>query len=153
MSNCMKKALSVILAAVMLVFCFVGCSKDAENSDTTIKEYAQQMNAVAFIEKNYSPNELGLSAVESDYSLMANGEQEYEGEKYFKVVAAVAAIKEGVTSEEGKQVYSMEIIGEYLVSKDMKKVFIKDMENDTYSILEAKQTDYSQKEANSEKAE
>lgn len=152
----MKKALAVILAVLTFTLAFAGCSGNKDDSKIpTDKAVITGSNAISFIEDNYTAEELGLTQVKDEYRFMvASDGLKYNGGKYVKVVANIVTLQEGVTSADGKQTYGLDTVGEYLISFDGTKALMKDMTTfDTYVELENKQIDYSQKEANSEKAE
>ncbi len=151
----MKKALAVILAVLTFALAFAGCSNGDDSKIPTDKALITGSNAISYIQDNYTAEELGLAEVKEEYRFMvASDGLKYEGDKYVKVVANIVTLQEGVTSEDGKQTYGLDTVGEYLISFNGKKVLKKDMKTaDTYVELETKQADYSQKEANSQKAE
>lgn len=152
----MKKALAIILAVLTFAFAFAGCSNgDDDSKIPTDKATISGTNAISYIQDNYTAEELGLTEVKEEYRFMvASDGMEHDGDKYVKVVANVVTLQEGVTSKDGKQTYGLETVGEYLISFNGKKVLKKDMKTaDTYVELEVKKADYSQKEANSQKAE
>lgn len=102
-------------------------------------------DAINFIENSYTPKELGLDNTDKDYSFMiASNGVDIEGEKYVKVVANVI-VKKDVTTEDGKETFSMETIGEYYISFDGTKVLKKDMKNNKMSELENRYDAYSAK--------
>lgn len=66
----------------------------------------------------------------------------YDGDNYVKVVANVVTQNEDVTSEGGGKTFSMKAVGEYLISYDCQKVLIKKMDDNTYSELENRISEY-----------
>ena len=155
----MKKALTVIFAVLMLAISFAGCANNNDNSKEALIPTDDAVitgtNAIAYIEKNYTAEDLGLEAIKDEYRFMvANNGFKHNDKYYVRVVANIQTLQEGVTGEGGANTYSLDTVGEYLISFDGKEVLMKDMKTaDTYIKLETKAVDYSQKEANSQKAE
>lgn len=152
----MKKFISLILAVLMFACAFAGCSsqtdddehKHAEEEIVTADAVIKDSDAIHFMQEAYTPEELGLAEVKDEYRFMVstNGVI-YNDEKYIKVVANVVTEKEGVTAEDGSKTFSLNAVGEYLISFDGKKVLMKNMDTaDEYTELESRVTDYSGKE-------
>ena len=98
-----------------------------------------------FIKTSYTAEELGLGDEKRDYTfLVASNGVEIDGDKYVKVVANVI-IKKDVTSENGKDSFTMETLGEYYISFDGKKVLMKDMKTNDFSSLENRFEEYQEK--------
>lgn len=145
-----------MLSAVVIAAVFTACSgngdtgavtHDATSEIATEEAKIKDADAVKFIEQSYSAEELGLDKTDKDYSFMvASSGVDIEGEKYVKVVANVI-VKNNVTTEDGKDTFSMETIGEYYISFDGKKVLKKDMETNDYSELENRYDSYKEKGA------
>lgn len=163
----MKKLLSVLLAALMIVCVFAGCSSDKANVDstenntslpagqvTTENATLKSNDAIHYIEDSYTLEELGLADAQEEFSFMAasNGFI-YDGDNYIKIVANVVTQNEGVTAEDGSKTFSLKAIGEYLISFDGKKVLMKDMSTeDTYTELENRISEYNKNKENKETA-
>lgn len=155
----MKKLLAVLLASLLMLFAFAGCSSPQldengnplpEGQITTEGAVIKNVDAISYIRDTYSLEELGLADVKEEFSFMvASNGIVYEDENYIKVVANIMTENEDVTAEGGGKTYSMNTIGEYLISFDGKKVLMKDMKTaDTYTELESKVLDYSAKGGN-----
>lgn len=138
---------------------FTACSNskdnDADTSTSSLTTSAiateeakiKEGDAVKFIEKSYSAKELGLDKVDKDYSFMVSSSGvDIDGAKYVKVVANVI-VKNDVTTDEGKDTFSMETMGEYYISFDGTKVLMKNMETDEYTELENRYDSYKEKES------
>jgi hypothetical protein len=146
----MKKILSILLASLMIVCVFAGCSNsDAQDTAveiTTDSAKIKNNDAIHYIEDSYTVEELGLADVTEDYSFMVVSDGfEYNGEYYIKVVANIVTQNEGVTAEDGSKTFSMKTVGEYLISYDATKVLMKNMDTEEYSELENRTADYSAK--------
>lgn len=140
----------------MIFTVFTACSKgQGSGSDTKVQntkptiatEEAKIKNADAinFIEKSYTKEELGLDKTDKDYSFMVSSSGvEIEGKMYVKVVANVM-VKKDVTNKDGKETFTMETLGEYFISFDGDKVLKKNRETGEYIELENKYPDYSAK--------
>lgn len=144
----MKKALSILLAVLMLAFAFTGCTEKEpelpEGQVTTKGAVITGNDAIDYIRDTYTIEELGLENAPEDYKLMVNGNGVvYDGENYIKVVANVVAENEGVTSQDGKKTYTFIPYGEYLIAFNGKKVLKKDMTaEDVYTELPCSVNDY-----------
>lgn len=151
----MKKIISFILASLMILTVFAGCSAKEKDKDMEILPSEQvvtegavikEMDAVEYIENNYTKEELGLDKTEEKYSLMIAGNGvEYEGEKYVKVVANVVTENTSVTAEDGSPTFTMKTISEFLISFDGKTVLKRNLGDKKYTKLESKVADYSAK--------
>lgn len=148
-----KKIFAVLLSAVMICAFFTACSGHTEEVDPTAtvaqipteEAKIKDSDAISFIENSYTPKELGLDKTDKDYTFMiASNGVDIDGEKYVKVVANVI-VKKDVTTEDGKETFSMETIGEYYISFDGTKVLKKDMKNNKLSKLENRYDAYSAK--------
>lgn len=141
----------------MILTVFTACSggetDSTEESQTheTISEIPteeamiKESDAVKYIEESYTPEELGLDNTDRDYSFMvASSGVEIEEENYIKVVANVIT-KNDATTQDGKDTFSLETIGEYYISYDGEKVLKKDMESGEYSELENRYDAYKEK--------
>lgn len=162
----MKKIISVLLAAAMLIAVFAGCTAD-KNDDknttestlpsgqvTTANAKIKDSDAVNYIKNSYSAEELSLQDVAEDYSIMvASNGYEHEGGNYVKVVANIVTQNEDSTSEDGSKTFSMKTVGEYLISFDGTKVLKKDMNTNKYSEMENRIDDYFAKSTTESAAE
>ena len=148
----MKNLLSVLLAALMIVCVFAGCTSDKNDENTSLHEgqvttenaKIKGNEAVHFIEDCYTLEELGLADVAEEFRFMvdSNG-YVYDGDNYICVVANVITQKEGVTADDGSPIYDLKSIGEYLISFDGRKVLKKDMTSeDTYTELENRMDEF-----------
>lgn len=153
----MKKFVSILLAAAMLLVVLVGCSANKNEEDnnestlpagqvTTADAKIKDSDAISYIKNSYTVEELGLQDVTEDYSIMvASNGYEHDGGYYVKVVANIVTQNEGSTSEDGAKTFSMKTVGEYLISFDGKEVLKKNMETNEYSEMENRVADYSAK--------
>lgn len=153
----MKKFLSIILSVLIIGLAFSACSSESdetesENTDVsastvieTEKAVIKESDAINFIKNSYTDEELGLSDVENDYSLMvAENGVEIEGKNYIKVAANVMT-QSDVTTDGGKPTYNFTAVGEYYISFDGKTVLMKDMNTGEYKELENRYEDYKSK--------
>lgn len=147
-----KKIAALLLVLVVALTAFVACTRTPSVDDTTSKfmvptEKAKikEANAIEFIEKNYTPQELGLEDVKENYSFMvASDGVDIDGKKYVKVLANVLKPSD-VTSADGQETFTMETYGEYYIAFNGKKVLSKNMETGEYTELEIKPDAYAQK--------
>ena len=147
-----KRLFAILLSAVVILTVFTACSgKSDDNTKNTISTIATEeakikdSDAVKFIEQSYTKEELGLDKVDKDYSFMvASSGVDIDGEKYVKVVANVI-VKNNETTEDGKDTFSMETMGEYYISFDGEKILKKDMNTNEYSQLENRYDAYNAK--------
>lgn len=157
----MKKLLSVILAALMIVCVFVGCTSDKaddnslpEGQVTTENAKIKENDASHYIEDSYTLEELGLADVKEEFKFMvASNGFIHDGDNYIKVVANVVTKNEGVTADDGSETFSFKTVGEYLISFDCKKILMKDMSTeDSYTKLENRMDEYNKNKENKESA-
>lgn len=148
-----KKIFAVIISALIVLTVFTACSgngDDNTNQNTTAaipteEAKVKESDAVNFIKTSYTAEELGLGDEKRDYTfLVASNGVEIDGDKYVKVVANVI-VKKDVTSENGKDTFTMETLGEYYISFDGKKVLMKDMKTNDFSSLENRFEEYQEK--------
>lgn len=154
----MKKLMSILLAAAMLIAVFAGCTADKKDDEnvtestlpsgqvTTADAKIKDSDAINYIKNYYTVEELGLQDVAEDYSIMvASNGYEHDGGNYVKVVANIVTQNENSTSDDGTKAFSMKTVGEYLISFDGTKVLKKDMNTNKYSEMENRIADYSAK--------
>ena len=154
----MKKLISILLAAAVLIAVFAGCTADKKDDEstsestlpsgqvTTADAKIKDSDAINYIKNSYTAEELGLQDVAEDYSIMvASNGYEYDGGNYVKVVANIVTQNEDSTSDDGTKTFSMKTVGEYLISFDATKVLKKDMDTNEYSEMENRVADYSAK--------
>lgn len=153
----MKKLLSVFLAALMIGCVFAGCTSDKnedpslpEGQVTTENAKITGNDASHYIEDSYSLEELGLADVKEEFSFMvASNGFIHDNDNYIKVVANIITKNEGVTAEDGSETFSLDPVGEYLISFDCKKVLMKDMSTeDTYVELENRFSEFNKNKDN-----
>lgn len=159
-----KKLFALLLIALVMLTAFTACSsKDTEESEETThtteeaipteEAKVKQADAVDFIKSSYTPEELGLDTVKKDYSFMVGSSGvDIDGEKYIKVVANIIT-KNNATTEDGKDTFSMETVGEYYISFDAEKILKKDLETGEYSKLKNKYDEYSEKKQAEDKTQ
>ncbi len=137
---------------------FTACSGDKkpETPSGTTSQIAteeakiKEADAAKYIENSYTAEELGLDKVDRDYSFMVSSNGvDIDGDKYVKVVANII-VKNNVTTEDCKDTFSMETIGEYYISFDGKKILKKNMDTNEYEELENRYADYQKKAAETE---
>lgn len=155
----MKKLLSVFLAALMIGCIFAGCTSD-KNEDTSLPEGQVTTenakitgnDASHYIEDSYTLEELGLADVKEEFSFMvASNGFIHDNDNYIKVVANVITKNEGVTAEDGSETFSLDPVGEYLISFNGKKILMKDMATeDTYTELENRMDEFNKNKDNKE---
>lgn len=132
------------MAVVMVCVCFVSCSSPAKEEEKEVNTTAvptekakiKESEAIHFIQDAYTAEELGLADIDKNYSFMvASDGVEIDGKNYIKVVANVI-VRNDVTSEDGKETFSMETMGEYYISFDAKEVMMKNIETGKFIELE-----------------
>lgn len=144
----------------MLTGVLCACSNSKEQESTAVtaapeiptqEAVIKEIDAIDFIEKSYTKEELGLDKVDKDYSLMvASNGVDIDGKKYIKVVANVV-VRNDTTNEDGKETFSMQTMGEYFISFDAKNVLIKNRETGEYNKLDNRYKEYmSNKETSSQ---
>lgn len=154
----MKKLISILLAAAVLITIFAGCTADKKEDEgttestlpsgqvTTADAKIKDSDAINYIKNSYTAEELGLQDVAEDYSIMvASNGYEHDGSNYVKVVANIVIQNEDSTADDGSKTFSMKTVGEYLISFDGTKVLKKDMKTNKYSEMENRIADYSAK--------
>ena len=151
----MKKFLAVLLVAVTVACMFVACSKADDKNTTqsttasvenaTDKAKIKDSDAINFIKTSYTKKELGLDKVKEKYDFMISQNGVKIGKKQYVKVAANIMKKNGTTSKDGKQTYSLTPVGEYYISFDGDEVLMKDLKSGKYKKLENRYQDYSAK--------
>lgn len=151
----MKKFLAVLLAAVTVACMFVACSKADDKNTTqsttasvenaTDKAKIKDSDAINFIKTSYTKKELGLDKVKEKYDFMISQNGVKIGKKQYVKVAANIMKKNDTTSKDGKQTYSLTLVGEYYISFDGDEVLMKDLKSGKYKKLENRYQDYSAK--------
>lgn len=161
----MKKLLAVLLAVITVCCVFVACSK-ADDKETTTKSEStsftvqnptdkakiKDQEAKDFIQKAYTPEELGLDKVKEKYSFMISSNGEKIGKKEYVKVAANIIKKNSEKNAEGKETYSLTPVGEYYISFDGQEVLMKDLKSGEYKKLENRYKDYKSKSETTTKA-
>ncbi len=143
------------MAAVMICVAFTACSSVGKEEEKEVNTTAvpteaakvKETEAIHFIESAYTKEELGLAQVDKNYSFMvASNGVEIDGKNYIKVVANVI-VRNDVTTEDGKETFSMETKGEYYISFDGKEVLMKNMENGKFVKLENRYDSFKDEES------
>lgn len=143
-----------MLSVFVIFTAFAACSKDNNSNTDEISTVSaisledskiKESDAARFIKESYTVEELGLEKVEKEYSFMvASSGIEIEGENYTKVVANVI-VKNDVTTDDGKETFSMQTMGEYYIAFKADKVLMKNMESGEYTELENRCKDFLEK--------
>ena len=162
----MKKLLAVLLAVITVGCVFVACSKADDKKETTTKSEStsftvqnptdkakiKDKDAIDFIKKAYTPEELGLDKVKEKYSFMISSNGEKIDKKEYVKVAANVMKKNSEKNADGKETYSLTPVGEYYISFDGQEVLMKDLKSGEYKKLENRYKDYKSKSETTTKA-
>lgn len=133
MTISLKKALVLIISAVIIVCAFAGCSaKDEEPSTTaapitTDTAVFKNSDAIDLI-KSYTAEQLGLEGTIEDYNIMVDSSgEEIDGKYYVKVSA-------GKISEPAADgTVTIDTYGQYFISYDGSEILNYDEEKNSYT--------------------
>jgi len=132
MTISVKKALALILSAVIIVCAMAGCSAKEEEPSTTApittdSAVIKEADAINLI-KTYTAQQLGLEGSLEDYRIMVGSSgEEVEGKYYIKVIASKV-------SEPGADgTVTIDTYGQYFISYDGTSILNFDETNNTYT--------------------
>ncbi len=134
MTKSFKKITAAVLAVIIVVFAFAGCS-DNNNENTTTKPITtdsaviKEDDAINLI-KTYTAADLGLKGALEDYKIMVGSSgEEVDGKYYIKVIASK------VSEPDADGTVTIDTYGQYFISYDGTEILVYNEEEDTYTPM------------------